>query len=301
MIAVSTAWNAARHAGYASAVGELLALGHASIALDGAALHPDAAAALRTVRAAKGEIVALFAPPPGRTEPGSVQRFSTSGLVAPRPEERAPAVAAALAAARAAMDAGTTRVVLRVGELPEVDASRETRWLDRLVREGRTDALAREIDAALAASRKDRGRFVEALCRALFELARAAPDVRWLMETPASTSGFPLPDEAEIVFGELPGRRLGYWHDAGHAARLAALSAVPAQEWLSRLGPRAGGATIVDWSPSGGGLPPGAGVVEWAALRGQLTAAMPRVLRLDPSFPAPLLADALREAASLGF
>jgi sugar phosphate isomerase/epimerase len=301
MISVSTAWNAERHAGWTSAAAELLALGHGRIALDGAALHPDAAAAGRAVRAAKGEIVALFAPPPRCTEPGSVQRFSTSGLVSPRTEERAVAVAAALAAARAAMDAGTTRVVLRVGELPELDASRESRWLDRLVREGRTESLSTEIDAALAASRGDRPRFVEALCRALFEVARAAPDVRWLMETPSSAAGFPRPDEAEIVFGELPGRRIGYWHDTGHAARLAALSVVPAEEWLARLGPRTGGVTLVDWSPSAGGLPPGAGVVDWTPLRGQLTAAMPRVLRLDPSFPGPLLADALREAGALGF
>jgi sugar phosphate isomerase/epimerase len=301
MISVSTAWNADRHAGWTSAAAELLALGHASIAFDGAALHPDAAAAGRAVRAAKGEVVALFAPR-DRTESDTVRSFSTSGgLVSLRPERRAVAVAAALAAARAAMDAGTTRVVLRVGELPELDASRESRWLDRLVRDGRTDALTREIADALAASRKDRDRFVESLCRAVFELTRGAPDVRWLMETPSSASGFPRPDEAEIVFGELPGRRIGYWHDAGHAARLAALSVVPAEEWLSRLGPRAGGATLVDWSPTAGGLPPGAGVVDWTTLRGQLTAAMPRVLRLDPSFPAPLLADALREAAALGF
>jgi len=297
MIAVSTSWNAARHAGWSPAAAELLALGHASIALDGAALHSDAAAALRTVRAAKGEIVALFAPAPRRDDAG----LASEGLVSPRPEKRATAVAAAAAAARAAMDAGTTRVVLRVGELPELDASREARWLDRLIREGRTDALTREIADALAASRKDRDRFVEALCRALFELARAAPDVRWLMETPSSASGFPLPAEAEIVFDELPGRRLGYWHDPAYAARLATLGVVAADEWLSRLGPRAGGVTISDFAGTSGGLPPGAGVVDWTSLRAQLTAAMPRVLRLDASFPAALLADAVREARSLGF
>jgi len=131
-----------------------------------------------------------------------------------------------LAAARAALDAGTTRVVLAAGELPALDPSREARWIDRLVREGRTDALAAEIAAALAADRSARDRFVEALCRSLFDLARAVPDAQWLLATPSSISGFPTPAEAESVFGELPGRRIGYWHDAARAARLAALGAI---------------------------------------------------------------------------
>lgn len=298
MIAVSTSWNADRHAGWAPAAAELVRLGHTCVALDGAALHSDAAAARRAIHAAHGEIVALHAPPPRRDESG---RAASEGLVSPRAEARALAVAAAIAAARAALDAGTTRVVLAAGELPALDPSRESRWIDRLVREGRTDALAAEIVAALAADRSARDRFVEALCRSLFDLARAVPDAQWLLATPASISGFPTPAEAESVFGELPGRRIGYWHDAARAARLAALGAVPAEEWLARLGPRAAGLTISDWSPSAACLPPGAGVVAWGTLRGQITDAMPRVLRVDPSFPAPLLADSLREAASLGF
>ncbi len=295
MIAVSTSWNAERHAGWAPAAAELLRLGHAAVALDGAALHCDAAAARRIVREAKGEIVALFAPEPRRDDAG---RVASDGLVSPRPENRALAIRAAVAAAGAGLEAGTTRIVLRAGELPVLEPGREARWIDRLAREGRTDDLVREIDASLAADRSDRDRFVEGLCRALFDLARAVPDAHWCLETPSRASGFPRPDEAEVVFGELPGRRIGYWHHAAHAARLAALGAVRAEEWLARLGSRAAGVTISDWSPSASALPPGAGVVAWTALRAQLTAAMPRVLVLDPSFPAPLLADAVREAAA---
>src|SRR5205085_2891045 len=117
MPAVSTAWNADRHAGWAGAAAELCALGPRGVALGRAALHPDAAAARRVVRAAKGEIVALFAPPPRRDDAGRV----SEGLVSPRPERRAVAVEAAVAAGRAALAAGTTRVVLRVGELPTMD------------------------------------------------------------------------------------------------------------------------------------------------------------------------------------
>ena len=298
MIAVSTAWNADRHAGWAPAVLELFSLGHRLVALDGAAVHADADAAGRAVRAAKGELVALFAPSPRGDDAG---RPSAEGLVSPRAEVRAVATAAAATAGRAALAAGTTRVVLRAGRLPDLDASREARWLDRPVREGRTDALAGEVRTSVDAARRDRERFLEALCRALFDLSRALPDAQWLLETPSATSGFPLPAEAETVFGELPGRRVGYWHDAGNAARLDALGVLPAEEWLTRLGRRAAGVTISDWSPMASHLPPGAGVVDWPALRAQLSAPMILVLRLDPAFPAPLLADAVREARAMAF
>jgi len=190
--------------------------------------------------------------------------------------------------------------VLRAGELPGLDPSRESRWLQSLAREGRTGPLDDEIRVAIASDLRDRERFLEALCHALFDLTRAAPDAQWLLETPARIAGFPAPAEAELVFAELPGRKVGYWHDAGHAARLAALGVFPAEEWLARLGRFAGGVTVADWSTSASELPPGAGVVDWTSLTAQLTAAMPRVLRLHPSFPAPLLDDALREAESLG-
>jgi len=293
MISVSTAWNAARHAGWAPAAAEIVALGHSAVALDGAALHSDAMAAAREVRAVRGEIVALFAPPPRRDDTS----VAVEGLVAPGAERRQASVGAAIAAGRAALDAGTRRVVLRVGEIPDLDPSRETRWRDRLLREGSSQALAEEVRAVHASVASDRPRFVDALCRALFDAARAVPEAQWLLETPSRALGLPMPDDVEAVLGELPRRAIGYWHDAGHAARLAALGLVPAEEWLARLGPRTAGVTLADWSPSGGDLPPGAGVVAWTALRAQLTDAMPRVLRLDPAVPAAFLADAVREAA----
>ena len=122
-----------------------------------------------------------------------------------------------------------------------------------------------------------------------------------MLETPATTGGIPDPAEAELVFGELRGRRIGWWHDAGNAARLHALGAVDAQEWLARLGARTEGLTLSDWSPSAARMPPGSGTVDWRALRSQASASMERVLRLDPIHPPALLEDALREASALGF
>lgn len=293
MIAVSTHWNAARHAGWTPAVRELAALGHPSVALAGAALHSDAAAVRRAVRESRGEIVALFVPVTQQSDAG---RTISEGLVSPRAEKRSVAVLGAAAAGRAALESGTRRVVVSAGEMADLDPAREARILGRLTREGRTDDVAREIAAAAAAAASGRDRFVEALCRSLFELARAVPDAQWCLETPSRLTGLPRPEEMEAVFGELPRRRIGYWHDTAHAARIAAFGAVPAEEWLARLGARAVGVTMADFSEPSASLPPGAGLVDWAAVRAQLTPSLRRVLRLDPSFPATLLRDAVRSA-----
>lgn len=295
--AVSTAWNAARHAGWAPAARELAALGFRAVALDGDAVHADAAEAGRALRGARGAVVAVFAPRGVRDPAGGV---ATAGLAAVRPEHREIAMETALAAAAAASAAGTPRVVLRVGEIPTLDPRREDRWTERLGREGASSALLAEVAAAADELRTDRVRALDALCRSVHALCRARPETSWLVETPVGVAGLPLPGEALHLFDDLRGRRVGYWHDTAHAARLGALGLVPPGEWLARLGPAAGGVTLSDWSPAGGRTPPGAGLVDWPGLRDQLGAGAVRVLRLDPVFPAPILVEAARQAVALG-
>ncbi len=293
MIAASTAWNAERHVGWAPAVRELMDLGFPSIALDGPAVQADAADAGRAVRERKGTIVALFAAAPRRDAASPVDG---GGLVSPVAERRAQAVAAALAAGRAASAAGTGIVVLRAGEIPVVDADREQRWNDRLAREGSSPELRAEVAAAAAELRPDRTRFLETLCRSLWEVARGAPETTWLVETPASIAGLPFPAEADAMLSEVRSRRVGLWHDVAHGARLAALGVVPQDAWLAANGARTGGVTISDWAPSGGRTPPGAGLADWTAIRAQIGAKMTRVLRIEPVYPAMLLLDAARVA-----
>lgn len=299
MIAVSTRWNAERHVGWAPAVRELMDLGFPSIALDGPAVQGDAAAAGRAIRERKGAVVALFAAAPQRD---LASPTGGSGLVSPVAERRAQAVAAALAAGRAASAAGTGLVVLRVGEIPVVDAGREQRWTDRLAREGSSPELRAEVAAAAAELRPDRTRFVEMLCRSLWEIARSAPEVTWAVETPASIAGLPFPAEAEAMLSDVGSRRVALWHDVAHGARLAALGVLPQDAWLAANGGRTAGITISDWAPvcghdgGGGRTPPGAGLADWTGVRAQIGAKMTRVLSLDPIYPAALLLEAARVA-----
>jgi len=296
MLAISTAWNVERLGGWGAAVSELVGLDRTSVALDGPALYPDVPAARAALAPVRGEVVALFAPAPrpDRERPGA-----SMGIASPRTEERALAAQAALAAAAAAAAAGTGVVVLRTGGIPSVgDDSGD--WRRRLAREGVTDELTREVFTAMERDAAHRERFLDGVCRTLHGLSTRLPDVTWLLETPAEVPGFPGPSEIAAVLEDLSGRRLGYWHDTGNAAYLHALGVADAEGWLQELGGRTLGVTLSDWSPSGGGLPPGAGVVDWTGLRVQLVGRMQRVLRLDPAFPPMLLADAIGETDALG-
>lgn len=294
MIAISTSWNAPRHAGWTDAVRELVRLGHPFVALDGGTLQADAEAAGRAVREARGKVVALFAP-------GPVAGGTGACLASPRREAAQTAIRAARVAGAAAEKAGTPRVVIRAGRVPDPVADREEAWLETLRNHGPTDALRADVRHRLLDDRALRERCLEALCRSLHELARARPDTHWILETPDSPLGFPLPQEAELVFAELPRAKVGYWHDAGNAARLATLGAATQEEWLGRLATVARGVTLADWSPIADRMPPGSGNVQWRELRFQLREGMFRVLALDPEYPAALIDDTLREVANLGF
>ncbi len=300
MAAISTAWNGERSAGFADAVRELVDLGFLSVALDAHAVHGDADLAGRVARRAKGEVVALFSyPPAGRANGRSVG--NVAGLASPRPEIVRRALGVARAAAGAASNAGTPFVVLCGLALPTIDAAREERWLEDMLTQGRNGSLSAEVRATLDAERADRERHLEVLCRSLHTLSTDLPDAHWLLCTPDTIAGLAPPDELRNVIDDLPGRKIGYWHDAGHAARLEALGVAQQESWLSMLGDHTIGITLSDWSPLGDRLPPNSGFVRWKRLRFQTSRKMQRVIALDPSFPAPLLEDTVREIRELGF
>ncbi len=294
---MSTLWNAGRSAGQAPAVEELVRLGHRAVALDGRLDAADVATAAGVARAARAHVTCVFAQSPGDdADPGSV-----SGLSSLRGEVGERAVRNSLAAIDAAAQLSCGVAVLRAGSVPALDPGREARWHEQMLQEGQTATLHAEVRAAIDADRAERDRMLGALCERLHALLSARPDTNLLIETSSSALGLPHPAEARHLLDEFRGKSLGYWHDAGHAAHLFALGVCRQEEWLEQLGPRTGGVTLCDWSPLGGRLPPNAGLVGWKDLRFQLRSDWPRVLALDPSFPAPLVDDTLRELTDLGF
>lgn len=294
VLTLSTAWNVERAAGWAAAAADLVARGFNHVALDGPVLYPDAAGAAASVRAAKGSIDLLFAPSPFAVNGGRLSSAAAVGLSSPREEARADALRVALRAAACAADARTGTVVLRAGGIGDPAA-----WDEHLRRGGPAAELASDVHLRREEQSRHRHRALDATCRALHLLCRAHPDVSWLLETPSAVCGLPWPEEIGLILAELPGRRLGYWHDTAHAARLDALGAIAAESWLEAAGDVTHGVTLSDWSPSASGLPPGAGTADFASLRPQLTPRMTRVLALSPTLPAAFLDEAVRQAEGI--
>lgn len=144
-------------------------------------------------------------------------------------------------------------------------------------------------DATRAAAR---GRLLDRSCRILHAVLRDAPGVGVALLTPLQPQDFGRPDELAAIFDDLgPKRRLAYWHDAGRAHVLSERGVTPVSEWLSRHGARCVGVDACDATGTIGGLPAGAGEVDFAELRSAVSASVPFVARADPFHgPGPLLA-----------
>lgn len=296
MLGVSTAWNADRLGGWEPAVREWIELQQAHVLLDGPTLYADAAAAGRSARRSKGTVLGLVVPLPVGLERGPVR---SGGLSAPAASVRQEAVRRVLRGFELALAARTGVVVLPVGGPDDIPGSTVDTWRQGLRRDGPTPELRTGLVDLLEQESPLRQTRLEALCRSLHELTGRCPELTVSLTTPKDPFWVATPAELQLVFEELPGRRLAYWHHAGNAARLDDLGAVPAEAWVDAAGDRLVGVTLEDWSRSGGGLPVGAGVVDWRALSRQLPASVPRVVAVDASLPAPLVLDALREAEGI--
>jgi sugar phosphate isomerase/epimerase len=144
-------------------------------------------------------------------------------------------------------------------------------------------------DASRSAAR---GRLLDRACRILHAALRDMPGVGIALLTPSQPADFGRPDELAAIFEDLgPKRRLAYWHDAGRAHVLAERGIAPVSEWLSRHGARCVGVDASDATGAIGGLPAGAGEVDFVELRAAVAASVPFVARVEPfSGPGPLLA-----------
>jgi len=142
------------------------------------------------------------------------------------------------------------------------------------------------------ALRRERDERLDRLCRSLHAAAARAPEAGFALATPRDAQPWLTPVALEQAFEELtPRRRFAYWHDAGRAQAFAARGFCPAAEWIDRHGSRCIGLDATDAVADQGGLPAGAGEVDFPALLGAVGASTWIALRSEPfSGPGPLLA-----------
>ena len=215
--------------------------------------------------------------------PREVDDRADAGLASRHEGERAAALASVGQAVETARRLGVDRIVLEPGrarvpgDAGELDlGDRAIPWTADRARAG----LARRnavLDTAL-----------DCACRSLHQLCKSFPDFTFCLEPSLSVVGLGEPEALSLIFEDLPGSGLAYWHDAPITARRHEVLGEEQGVWVERFAPRIGGMTLGDTLDGELYLPPGAGLVDYpllASYMGKLTRETPAVVELDPAVP----------------
>ncbi len=220
-------------------------------------------------------------------------------------DERRAAVGRVCDTLSRAADLGVGVVVLHAGRA-ELDPEADPRALEALYREGRRATPGyEELRGRVAAARQrvapaHRDALLSALDRVAAWAAKSAVAVG--LENRYHPEELPDPGELAVVFRELAGAPLGYWHDVGHAEALAALGFLASPtEVLAACPGRLLGFHLHDARGLEDHRAPGEGAVDFAALAPFATEHPRLVLEIHPRSPADAVVGARAVLRAAGF
>lgn len=212
-----------------------------------------------------------------------VEPATTAGLGSNKDGERLAATKAVQHAVAIGRTVDCPLVVLDLGVVP---------MLGEVEQEDLGDPQAswskERVDALLARRKVGRNAAVDRVCREVFALVRAFPDVAFCLTQGRSLRAVADLAALQDICEDLAHQRLYFWHDAALAARRQQLGLEAQGEWLEAFGNRLRGMTLGDGGPDGLYLPPGAGGVDYGLLATYVPKAgppIPAVVELDVSIP----------------
>lgn len=240
------------------------------------------------------EIASLHGPCPVMTPSGD-------WLASTNVSERARAVDAHKATIDAAARYGAKAIVIHLGNTGVL--SRQASLFDVIAREGRmSDGHLRLRDSAWQERQASAPAHVDAAVesiRALGEHARGT-GVRLGLEVRDGYFEIPSLDEFDVIFAACEGLPVGYWHDAGHGAKLDYLGFVAHEDYLRRHGSRLVGMHIHDTRDGRDHLAPGMGNTDFAMLARYLKADTIRTMELSRTVAAAQITAAVDLLESFG-
>lgn len=196
---------------------------------------------------------------------------------------------------------GANTVVLHMGQVN--GCVRLERELLRLVREeGRDATVTREARAALAEARAQAQEpHMKAVRRSLRQLCEHARrlGVRLGLENRVHYFEIPSVPEMELLLGLHDDGVLGYWHDVGHAERVARLGFHSHVAWLESFAPRMLGVHLHDINGFQDHRVAGAGDADLGMLRSYVPDEALRVCEFDQSQPAEEIRQGLARLKEL--
>jgi sugar phosphate isomerase/epimerase len=198
---------------------------------------------------------------------------------------------------------GGSVIVVHAGDLVvDLDAEKQ---LDTLYRDGKseTDACATLRAQIVAKRTAAAGPAIERLLLSLAELVPYAEvaGIRLGIETRQDYRDIPTIDELGVILERFSSPQIGYWHDTGHAERLASLGYVPHAAWLERHGHRLVAMHLHDCIGLRDHLIPGRGRVDWRMVVSYLRPDTVPVAELDHYFEVADIREGLDFLRDAGF
>jgi sugar phosphate isomerase/epimerase len=228
------------------------------------------------------EIASLHAPCPVPSGPNGYAAPIGDTLASTDPADRRRAVDAHRGTIDAAVAVGAKAIVVHLGNSGA--ASRQPQLFDTIARHGRlSDEHLRLRDRAWQEREATKAAHLDAALdsiRALGEHARGS-GVTLGVECRDGYHEIPSLDEFRDVLAACQGLPVGYWHDAGHGAKLDYLGFLEHEEFLRRYGPRLVGMHIHDTQSGRDHLAPGKGTTDFNMLARYLQPGTIRTLELN--------------------
>jgi sugar phosphate isomerase/epimerase len=228
----------------------------------------DELAALASAASARDmHIASLHAPCPLGTDGWGGRERWTDSLSSTNAADRGRAVEAIRRSIDAAAEIGAQAIVVHLGNSGV--APRQGSIVDTIARFGRlSDEHRRLRDQAWTEREAAKGPHLEAGLRSIRELGEHAvgSGVRIGVECRDGYHEIPSLDEFADVFAATDGLPVGYWHDAGHGAKLDFIGILEHEELLRRYGERLVGMHVHDTHGSRDHLAPGMGDTDFDML-----------------------------------
>lgn len=242
--------------------------------------------ALRALAAAAAShdmhIGSLHGPCPVPSGPGGYPAPIGDWLASTNPSERARSVDALRGTIDAAVEVGARAIVVHLGNSGAV--SRQGALFDAIARYGRlSDEHLRLRDSAWQEREAAKGAHLEAALESIRALGEHAlgSGVRLGLECRDGYFEIPSLDEFAEVLSVCDGLPVGYWHDAGHGAKLDYLGFVQHEDFLRRYGQHIVGMHIHDTRAGRDHLAPGVGDTDFGMLGRYLLPETIRTLELN--------------------
>jgi sugar phosphate isomerase/epimerase len=246
-------------------------------------------------------VASLHGPCPVPSGPGGYPAPLGDWLASTNSSERERSVEAHKGTIDAAAELGAKAIVIHLGNSGV--ATRQPAIFDAIARYGRrSDEHLRLRDEAWREREARKGPHLEAALssiRALGEHAQGT-GVRLGLECRDGYFEIPSLEEFAEVFAACDGLPVGYWHDAGHGAKLDYLGFVEHEQLLRRYGSRIVGMHIHDTRAGRDHLAPGQGNTDFAMLARYLRPETIRTLELSRTVTAAEITHALDILEPLG-